>query len=129
MGRAAARAMTARTLGAPAAVSRWEELPGERRPLGIILRVLVAGQHAGTIEHDGGAWQASWYGTRGTGKARMTRHPTANEAVRAVLRSPFACRLGARATSRVHWTAKASNAVSNATRQQRLNGPGQPASH
>jgi hypothetical protein len=44
---------------APVHVSRWGELRGERkRRPGTVLRVLVGGQHAGTLARDGHGWQA-----------------------------------------------------------------------
>ena len=46
------------TVSRPAAVSvtRWGDLPAERKLPGVILRVLVDGQHAGAIGRDGKTW-------------------------------------------------------------------------
>jgi hypothetical protein len=99
---------------APVQVSVWGELRGERRLPGRrmapVLRVLVAGQHAGAMEWDGHQWRAA-HQARVSSKARETGHPTAGDALRAVLASGFARRLGARAASPVHWTARARQAV------------------
>ncbi|HUY46480.1 MAG TPA: hypothetical protein VMV92_12220 [Streptosporangiaceae bacterium] len=86
---------------APVAVTCWGELRAERRLPGV-LRVLVAGQHAGAAERAGDTWMADWY-TAGS-RDRLTEHASAEEAVKAVIRSGFARRLGARAGSRVHWS-------------------------
>lgn len=98
----------------PVSVSVWGELRGERklpgRRLAPVLRVLVAGQHAGAMEWDGRVWHAAQQ-ARVLGKARETEHATAEEALRAVLRSGFARHLGARAASRVHWTARGRRAA------------------
>ena len=101
--------MTA-TAPAPVAVSRWGELPAERRLPGAVLRVLVAGESAGGTERKGSVWVACWSAglTRsGAMRDRISEHPSAEEAVRAVIRSGWARRLGARASSPVHWTAQA----------------------
>jgi len=45
---------------APARVTCWGELRGER-PMPGVLRVLVAGQSAGGIERAGDGWRACWY--------------------------------------------------------------------
>jgi hypothetical protein len=102
---------------APAAVSCWGELRAERRLPGV-LRVLVDGQHAGAVEYRGSAWVAYWHTARyglGTSSDRASEHLTAQEAVRAVLRSGWARRLGARAASPVHWTGPAQRAARRAT--------------
>lgn len=94
---------------APAAVSCWGELRAERKVPGV-LRVLVDGQHAGAVEYRGGAWAASWHTARyglGPSSDRVTEHATAEDAVRAVIRSGWARHLGARAASRVHWSDRA----------------------
>jgi hypothetical protein len=94
---------------AVASVSVWGELRAERKLPGV-LRVLVAGQHAGAIERKGGAWAAYWSAgmTRsGARRDRVTEHATVDEAVRAVVRSAWARRLGARTASRVYWTTRA----------------------
>lgn len=91
-------------------VTCWGELPLEPKMPGA-LRVLVAGQAAGGAErHASGVWVACWYAgmTRsGSMRDRCTEHPTAEEAVRAVVRSAWARRLGARAASRVDWSPRA----------------------
>jgi hypothetical protein len=94
---------------APVAVTCWGELRGEKK-LPWVLRVLVDGQHAGAIERDGTVWRAG-HQARVLGPFRETEHATAEDALRAVLRSGFARRLGARAASRVHWSDKARRAV------------------
>ena len=75
-----------------------------------LLAVLVGGQHAGAIERDGTMWRAG-HQARVLGKVTETEHASADEALRAVLRSGFARHLGARATSRVHWSDKARQAA------------------
>lgn len=102
---------------APARVSCWGELRAERSLPGV-LRVLVDGQHAGAVEHRGGSWAAHWHTARyglGHSSDRVTEHATAADAVRAVLRSGWARRLGARSASRVYWSDRASRAVARAT--------------
>ena len=98
---------------APAAVTCWGDLPGERKLPGV-LRVLVDGQHAGAVEYRAGAWVACWhtaaYG-RSLSSDPATEHRSAEDAVRAVIRSGWARRLGARAASRVHWSAAARRAA------------------
>lgn len=96
---------------APAQVSAWGELPGEKNAPGL-LRVLVAGQHAGALSRDdAGGWIAEWHPAPRPGQVtwstRRSEHTTADDAVTAVLRSGFARRLGATAKSRVFWTDKA----------------------
>jgi hypothetical protein len=74
------------------------------------LRVLVGGQHAGAVERCGATWAASWYAgmtASGSMRDRVTEHDSAEEAVRAVLRSAWARRLGGRVSSRVHWSDRA----------------------
>ncbi len=89
----------------PVWVEVWGERPGERKPPGpSVLRVLVAGQHAGGIERSEFAWVAQVHGLR---RSEPTTHDTAEEGVRAILRSSWARRLGARAASRVHWSERA----------------------
>ena len=98
----------------PVGVTCWGELRAERKMPGV-LRVLVAGQHAGAIERKGSAWVAYWHAgmTRsGAMRDRMSEHASADEAVRAVIRSAWARRLGARAASRVYWSDKARRAAS-----------------
>ena len=61
-------------------------------------------------ERVGGARVATWYaGMTGSGsmRDRCTEHATADGAVRAVVRSAWARRLGARAASRVTWSDRA----------------------
>jgi hypothetical protein len=91
---------------------RWRDLPGARKgmPAGL-LAVMVAGQHAGAIAREGDGW-AACHQARTLAPARETKHATADEAVRAVLRSGFARHLGARAASRVFWSAGASRVAS-----------------
>ena len=101
---------TSNVQAAAVSVSKWGELPAERTLPGCI-RVLIDGQHAGGVERKRGTWVACWhtaaYG-RGRSSDRITEHATAEEAVAAVVRSGWARRLGARRTSRITWTAKAS---------------------
>ena len=97
---------------APARVSCWGELPAERRLPGV-LRVLVDGQHAGAIWREDNMWHAR-HQARVLGPARQTDHATAAGALRAVLRSGFARRLGARATSPVYWSGRARRAAAAA---------------
>lgn len=99
---------------APVSVTVWGELPAERKLPGTVLRVLVAGQSAGGAELVGGSWRACWYAgmTRaGSLRDRCTEHATAEDAVRAVVRSAWARRLGARAGSRVFWSDRARRAA------------------
>jgi hypothetical protein len=107
------RVLAART-AAPVSVTVWGELPAERKLPGTVLHVLVAGQSAGGAErHQSGAWIATWYAgmTRsGSLRDRFTEHATAEDAVRAVIRSAWARRLGARAASSVHWSDRARRA-------------------
>ena len=88
----------------PAAVKAWGELPGQRNLPGA-LQVLVAGQSVGGAEPVGAEWRACWY--TAAFRDRCTAHPTAEEAVAAVLASGLARRLGARKASRVYWSDKA----------------------
>ena len=79
-----------------------------------VLRVLVAGQHAGAIEHVGSTWTAHWFAgmtASGSMRDRVTEYASADEALRAVVRSAWARRLGARAASRVHWSDRARRAA------------------
>jgi hypothetical protein len=96
-------------VSAPAAalayVSCWGELRSERKLPGV-LRVLVDGQHAGAFWREGSTWHAC-HQARVLGPARETEHASADEALRAVLRSGFARRLGARAVSPVFWSDRA----------------------
>jgi hypothetical protein len=92
MGRTAGRAVTA-PAAAPARVSCWGELRAERKLPGV-LRVLVDGQHAGAFWREGPVWHAR-HQARVLGQARETEHASADDALRAVLRSGFARRLGA----------------------------------
>ena len=96
--------------GQPVSVTLWGELRGESK-LPSCLRVLVDGQSAGGCERKGGAWVACWYAgmsASGAMRDRISEHATAEEAVRAVVRSAWARRLGARTSSAVGWSAKAS---------------------
>ena len=94
----------------PVRVSWWGELRGEKK-IPALLRVLVGGQHAGAIMRDGAVWHAG-HQARALGPVTETEHATAAEALRAVLRSGFARRLGARAASPVYWSDKARRAAS-----------------
>lgn len=96
----------------PVSVSAQGELPGEQETPGV-LRILVAGQHAGTIEHDGETWRASWHARPGT-PITCTGHPTAAAALAAVLRSGLARSLSARRPSRVFWSDAASRLLARA---------------
>lgn len=82
----------ARERAASVSVRCWGELPGERKLPGV-LRVLVDGQHAGAVEYRAGGWAAYWhtaaYG-RGLSSDRASEHATAEDAVRAVIRSGWA---------------------------------------
>jgi hypothetical protein len=104
----------------PVSVSAWGERRGETRPPGpAILRVLVAGQHVGAFWRDGAAsrwdtcptsWVSEWYPARGPVALtvpRQVQHATADEALRAVLHSGWARKLGARAASPVYWSDRA----------------------
>jgi len=70
-----------------------------------VLGILVAGQAAGAFYRAGDGWASQWY--TAAYRDRITEHPTAEEAMRAVIRSGWARRLGARAASRVHWIDRA----------------------
>jgi len=87
----------------PGVVPRGE-LRDEKKKMPNVLRVLVGPQHAGAIERTADGWTAQAHGLRPTPE---TAHATAGEALRAVLRSSWARRLGARKRSSVHWSAKA----------------------
>jgi len=100
----------------PVAVRCWGELPAERTLPGV-LRVLVAGQAAGGFYRAGDCWAASWY--TAAYRDRISEHPTAEEAMRAVMRSGWARRLGARAGSPVYWSERARRL---AARPQRATG-------
>jgi hypothetical protein len=95
----------------PVTVTRWGELRGERKRPGTVLRVLVAGQSAGALARDGDGWCAV-HQARALGGYRETAHASAEDAVKAILRSGFARQLGARAASRVTWSEKARRAAS-----------------
>lgn len=88
----------------PVGVHVWGELRDEKKKMPNVLRVLVGPQHAGAIEHTADGWTAQAHGLR---PSPETTHATAEEALRAVLRSAWARRLGARKVSHVHWSAKA----------------------
>ena len=101
--------MTARP-AEPVSVTAWAELaPRGGAKLPGCLRVLVNGQHAGGAERRGDSWVAYWHARTRAGslRDRETQHASAEEAVMAVIRSPWARRLGGRASSRVYWSAKA----------------------
>lgn len=105
------------TAAPPAAVSvqRWGERRGAKNLPGV-LRVMAGGQDAGAIEHRDGAWHAVRQ-ARALGPVTETAHADAGKALRAVLRSGFARRLGARAASAVYWSAEASRLVARAAQQ------------
>jgi hypothetical protein len=106
------------TTPALVSVTVWGELRGERKLPGAVLRVLVAGQSAGGVERTGDAWRACWYAgvTRsGSLRDRFTEHATAEDAVRAVIRSAWARHLGARAASAVRWSDRARRAAPGVT--------------
>jgi len=86
------------------AVRIWGEARGERQHAGVI-RVLVAGEHAGAIQlgADGG-WTAE---AGGPDPPEPTSHATAQEALDAVARSSWARKLGARSASPVYWSGRA----------------------
>ena len=75
----------------PVYVAAWGELRGENKRLPGVLRVLVGGQHAGAVQRTTGGWTAQAHGLRPTPE---TTHATAEEALRALLRSSWARRLG-----------------------------------
>lgn len=85
-------------------VTAWGELPAERNLPGA-LRVLVAGQAAGGAERVGDVWRATWY--TAAYRDRCTVHATAEDSVKAVIRSGWARKLGARAASPMSWSAGA----------------------
>jgi hypothetical protein len=95
--------------GQPVSVTCWGELRGDKNLPGA-LRVLVGGQSAGGAERKGEQWTACWYAglsRSGALRDRVSEHVTAEEAVRAVVRSPWARGLGARASSPISWSPKA----------------------
>lgn len=111
------RVLAARS-AAPVSVTVWGELAAERKLPGTVLRVLVAGQSAGGVERTGASWRACWYAgmsRSGSLRDRFTEHATAEDAVRAVIRSGWARHLGARAASRVCWSDRARRAAAKAT--------------
>lgn len=90
-------------------VSAWGELRGERPAAGL-LRVLVDGQHAGSIGCEDGAWVAQWEERSRRDRPlrrRLSSHGDVQGAVEAVVRSGFARSLGAAASSPVLWSDKA----------------------
>jgi hypothetical protein len=91
----------------PVSVSCWGELLGERKVAGVF-RVLVAGQQAGAFQRAGSGWEAQVHGLRRT---EPTTHESADDALRAIVRSAWARRLGARAASRVYWSDRARRAA------------------
>jgi hypothetical protein len=103
------------TTAEPVSVTVWGELPAERTLPGTVLRVLVGGQSAGgASRHESGVWVASWYaGTTRSGslRDRVSEHATAEDAVRAVVRSAWARHLGTRTASRVFWSDRARRAA------------------
>lgn len=96
--------MTGRA-GEPVSVTAWAELAHRRaKKIPGALRVLVGGQHAGSVWFEDGAWHAQ---AHGLSPGPVSDHQAAAEALSALLRSAYARRLGARAGSRVFWSAKA----------------------
>ena len=91
----------------PVNVSKWGELRYEK-PIPRTLRVLVDGQHVGgAVRNADGTYTAWHYGSDPKWKPNETSHPTAEAAVKRVLRSGLARRSGATSKSPVNWTAKA----------------------
>ena len=109
---------------APARVTCWGELRAER-PIPGVLRVLVAGQHADAIERAGDGWRACWY--TAAYRDRCTAHATADDAIRAVIRSGWARRLGARAASRLYWSDRPRKAAASGDRAARIAAAGKQA--
>lgn len=95
------------------AVRIWGEARGERQHAGVI-RVLVAGEHAGAIQlgADGG-WTAE---AGGPDPPEPTSHATAQEAMHAVARAAWARKLGARAASPVYWSDRAQRLAARTSR-------------
>lgn len=91
----------------PVNVSKWGELRAEK-PVPRTLRIVVGVEAAGGVtRNDDGTYTAWHYGKNPKWKADETTHPTADAAVKRVLRSGLARRLGATAQSPVNWTVKA----------------------
>jgi hypothetical protein len=93
-------------------VSCWGDLPGEER-LPRVLRVLVGGRHAGAVRRcEDGRWAA--YPLTAAGGPELGAAPAfahAAGAVRAVLSSPWAVRLGARLGGPLSWSDQARQAA------------------
>jgi len=73
------------------------------------------GKHTTLVNGSRGEDGAMWYAghqARVLGPVTETEHATAEEALKRVLRSGFARRLGARAVSPVYWSEKARRAAS-----------------
>lgn len=100
---------------APVSVHEWGEMVGEQRHPGV-LRVLIGGVAAGAVTRDGPVWSAQSYTGRGYAQPRFSEHATAAEAVRAVARSGWSRKLGARAASDLHWPDRARRVVDRASR-------------
>lgn len=90
----------------PVAVRGYGEAAGQKN-IPDALTVLVAGQSVGGAERVEGGWLATWYKRSRSRHAYTSPHPTAEDAVAAVLASGFARGLGARKTSRVYWSERA----------------------
>jgi hypothetical protein len=73
-----------------------------------VVRILIGGQHAGSVRPSGSGWAAQVRGLRHT---PVTCHDTPADAITAVLRSSRAYRLGFRAGSRMYFTLGASQAI------------------
>lgn len=91
---------------APVNVHKWGEAEYEKS-FPAAVRVFVAGQHAGTVYLEDGTWHAERPRPSQSWREIASEHETAEEALKAVLRSGFARRLGARAASRVFVTERA----------------------
>jgi hypothetical protein len=99
----------------PVHVHKWGEASYEK-PLRDVVRVFIAGQHAGAVAFEDGTWHASRPRPKQSWKSIDTEHASADEALNAVLRSGFARRLGARAASRVIVTPRAQKIMARSTR-------------
>lgn len=99
----------------PVHVHKWGEAPVEA-PVANAVRVFIAGQHAGAVVTENGTWHASRPHPTRARQSIVTEHTSADEALKAVLRSGFARRLGARAASRVIVTPRAQKIMARSTR-------------
>src|ERR1017187_1431966 len=85
-----------RVIRRPVAVTCWGDLPAEPRLPGV-LRVLIAGQHAGAAERAGDSWVARW--TTAGNRDRRTEHASAEK--RRDNSDPLRVRPSARRTRRI----------------------------